>query len=67
MNDEKNSELFNKYVELSKKEDKVLFGGRLGMYRYFDMWQVIDEALKLVKSLRWFNYPNKLKYPRINQ
>ena len=52
MNDEKNSELFDKYVELSKKENKVLFGGRLGMYRYFDMWQVIDEALKLVKSLR---------------
>lgn len=52
MNDEKNSELFNKYVELSKKEDKVLFGGRLGMYRYFDMWQVIDEALKLVNRLK---------------
>ena len=51
MNDEKNSELYNKYVELSKKEDKVIFGGRLGMYQYFDMWQVIDEALKLVKTL----------------
>ena len=52
MNDDKNSELFNKYVELSKKEDKVLFGGRLGMYRYFDMWQVIEESLKLVKSMK---------------
>lgn len=52
MNDDKNSELFNKYVELSKKEDKVIFGGRLGMYRYFDMWQVIDEALKVVQSLK---------------
>ena len=52
MIDEKNSKLFNKYVELSKKEDKVLFGGRLGMYRYFDMWQVIDEALNLVKYLK---------------
>lgn len=52
MNDDKNSELFNKYVELSKKEDKVIFGGRLGMYRYFDMWQVIDEALKAVQSLK---------------
>ena len=51
MNDDKNSKLFNKYVDLSKKEDKVIFGGRLGMYRYFDMWQVIEEALKLVKSL----------------
>lgn len=51
MNDDKNSKLFNKYVDLSKKEDKVIFGGRLGMYKYFDMWQVIEEALKLVKSL----------------
>lgn len=52
LNDEKNSELYNKYVELSKKEDKVIFGGRLGMYKYFDMWQVIDEALKLVESIK---------------
>ena len=51
LNDEKNSKLYEKYVELSKKEDKVIFGGRLGMYKYFDMWQVIDESLKLVKSL----------------
>ena len=36
----------------AKKEDKVIFGGRLGMYQYFDMWQVIDEALKLVYSLK---------------
>ena len=35
----------------SLKEDKIIFGGRLGMYQYFDMWQVIDEALKLVKSI----------------
>lgn len=51
MNDDKNSELYKKYVKLSKKEDNVIFGGRLGMYQYFDMWQVIDEALKLVKSM----------------
>ena len=51
LNDEKNSELFKKYQELVKKEDKVIFGGRLGMYQYFDMWQVIDEALKLVDEL----------------
>ncbi|WP_406532129.1 UDP-galactopyranose mutase [Methanobrevibacter sp.] len=52
MNDEKNSELFEKYVELSKKEDRIIFGGRLGMYKYYDMWQVIDEALKLVKEMK---------------
>ena len=49
LNDDKNSELFKKYQELAKKEGKVIFGGRLGMYQYYDMWQVIDEALKLVK------------------
>lgn len=52
LNDKKNSELYRKYVELSKKENKVIFGGRLGMYKYFDMWQVIDEALKLVDKLK---------------
>ena len=50
MNDEKNSELFKKYQELAKKEGNVIFGGRLGMYKYFDMWQVIDETLKVVNS-----------------
>lgn len=52
MNDEKNSKLYDKYVELSEKEDKVIFGGRLGMYKYYDMWQVIDEALKLIDALK---------------
>ena len=49
MNDEKNNELYAKYKELADKEDKVIFGGRLGMYKYFDMHHVIDEALKCVK------------------
>ena len=52
LNDEKNSNLFKKYQDLAAKEDKVIFGGRLGMYQYSDMWQVIDEALKLVKTLK---------------
>lgn len=51
LNDEKNSELFNKYNELASQEDKVIFGGRLGMYKYFDMWQVIEESLKLAHKL----------------
>ena len=34
----------------SKEENKVIFGGRLGMYKYFDMHQVVDEALKCVKK-----------------
>ena len=51
LNDDNNSELFKKYQELAKKEDKVIFGGRLGMYQYFDMWQVIDEALKAIREV----------------
>ena len=51
MNDDKNSELFKKYQKLAESEGNVIFGGRLGMYQYFDMWQVIDEALKLVDKL----------------
>ena len=51
LNDDKNSELFKKYQELAEKEDKIIFGGRLGMYQYFDMWQVIDEALKAVREV----------------
>ena len=39
-----------KYNELAAKEEKVIFGGRLGMYQYFDMWKVIEEALKLVNN-----------------
>ena len=46
MNDEKNTELFKRYQKLAEAEGNVIFGGRLGMYQYFDMWQVIDEALK---------------------
>ena len=51
LNDERNLELYNKYQKLAESEEKVIFGGRLGMYKYFDMWQVIDEALKLVRIL----------------
>ena len=48
MNDEKNNTLYSKYKALADKEDKVIFGGRLGMYKYFDMHHVIEEALKCV-------------------
>lgn len=50
MNDEKNNALFAKYRELADRQDKVIFGGRLGMYKYFDMHQVIEEALKCVEK-----------------
>lgn len=48
VNDEKNSELYKKYKALADKEYKVIFGGRLGEYKYYDMDAVIDSALKRV-------------------
>jgi UDP-galactopyranose mutase len=50
VNDAKNAALYEKYVALSKKEEKLLFGGRLGMYRYFDMDKVIEEALDMAQK-----------------
>lgn len=50
MNDDKNNELFAKYKELAEKEGNVIFGGRLGMYKYFDMHNVVAEALKCVEE-----------------
>ncbi|MFQ9516374.1 MAG: UDP-galactopyranose mutase [Eubacterium sp.] len=50
MNDEKNNNLYAKYKELAEKEDKIIFGGRLGMYKYFDMHNVVAEALELAKE-----------------
>ncbi|HIV23432.1 MAG TPA: UDP-galactopyranose mutase [Candidatus Merdiplasma excrementigallinarum] len=46
VNDEKNNELFAKYRELAEKEPKVIFGGRLGNYKYYNMDQVIEAALE---------------------
>ena len=48
VNNEINNNLFEKYVNLASKESNVIFGGRLGNYKYYDMWQVIEEALKCV-------------------
>ncbi len=50
MNDEKNNALYEKYRRLADKEERVIFGGRLGMYRYYDMHQVVAEALKCVRE-----------------
>lgn len=49
VNDEKNTELYHKYRELADKEEKVIFGGRLGEYKYYDMDAVIASALDLTK------------------
>ena len=42
--------MYNKYKELADNDEKVIFGGRLGQYRYFDMDKVIIEALKLANK-----------------
>ncbi|MEE0419964.1 MAG: UDP-galactopyranose mutase [Lachnospiraceae bacterium] len=49
INDEKNNTLFTKYRQLADREDKVIFGGRLGNYKYYDMDKVIGAALYLTK------------------
>ena len=50
MNDEKNNVVYAQYLEKAKSEERVIFGGRLGMYKYFDMHQVVEEALRCVKE-----------------
>ena len=45
VNDEKNAALFAAYKKLADREENVLFGGRLGEYRYYDMDQVVASAL----------------------
>lgn len=47
VNNEKNNQLYQRYAALAAKEEKVLFGGRLGTYQYMDMHQVVSEALRL--------------------
>src|SRR5699024_3093724 len=50
VNDEKNQCLYQQYAELAQKEPNVIFGGRLGEYKYYDMDKVIESAFKLVES-----------------
>jgi len=51
VNDDDNTAIFSKYLALAEIEKNVFFGGRLGTYRYLDMWQVVGEALKLSAKL----------------
>lgn len=50
VNDERNNALYERYREMAQKERGVLFGGRLGLYRYMDMDKVIEAALALAES-----------------
>ena len=51
VNDEKNSRLYTQYKALADSQDKVIFGGRLAEYKYYDMHQVIEQALNLADKL----------------
>lgn len=53
MNDEKNNNLYKKYAELASNEKNIFFGGRLGKYKYYDMDDVIAEALKDFEEIRY--------------
>lgn len=51
VNDERNGALYTRYKTLADNQEKVIFGGRLAEYKYYDMHQVIENALRLVDSL----------------
>lgn len=50
INDERNNNLYNQYKDLADHEKNVVFGGRLGAYKYYDMDKVIAEALQLCEK-----------------
>jgi UDP-galactopyranose mutase len=50
LNDHKNQQLLAKYQELASRQKKVVFGGRLAEYKYYDMHQVVERALKRVEE-----------------
>ncbi|MCR5623930.1 MAG: UDP-galactopyranose mutase [Lachnospiraceae bacterium] len=51
VNDEKNSKVYARYKELADNEEKVIFGGRLGSYKYYDMDVTVRAALDMLKTL----------------
>ncbi|HAT4257872.1 UDP-galactopyranose mutase [Clostridium perfringens] len=50
VNNDRNNEIYTKYKELADKEHRVIFGGRLAEYKYYDMHNVIERALECVKE-----------------
>lgn len=50
VNNEQNDALYARYRELAEKEKNVLFGGRLGQYKYYDMDKVIAAALQMAET-----------------
>ncbi len=52
VNNDKNNELYNKYLALAQETSNVIFGGRLGEYKYYDMDKVISSALKTAEKIK---------------
>lgn len=50
VNDDRNNTLYKRYAQLADEEDRVIFGGRLGTYRYMDMHHVVGEAIDIVQK-----------------
>ena len=50
VNDEQNQELYKKYAKLAEGEERVIFGGRLAEYKYYDMDKVIESAFQCVEK-----------------
>ena len=50
INNNKNNDLYSKYLELAKNDKNVIFGGRLGNYKYYDMDKTIEASLELCKK-----------------
>ena len=50
VNDEKNNNLYQQYKQLADKQDNIIFGGRLGEYKYYDMDQVVEMVLRVCEE-----------------
>ena len=51
VNDARNETLYGQYKKLAEQETRVIFGGRLGTYRYYDMDAVVRQALDIFREV----------------
>lgn len=68
VNDTKNQEIYNKYLDLVRNENNIIFGGRMGSYKYLNMDQTIENAIELYNKLeiKEPNYANSSIIEKIN-
>lgn len=59
VNDEKNSNLYEGYRKLSVSDSKVIFGGRLVEYKYYDMDKTIESVLKVTENILIRDFNNR--------